>query len=214
MALRKPQAHNPKIIYNTNASSMNPSPTPQMNESPPEISLFQRLLAAEIQRMKDTHVVDPPEEAAPFSLNEYKQNVVAPMPSITQEQLARYKASTHEYFEGEIRKGARGGLARSLHAAGAKVLPVLMPGEHGFPSFSADHLAAFGNLTTYILNRNNLTMRPDRLAYMNAVLPPEIIGLAVPLPENLEDPTQVSMFFQAFDRSADKLLEITKGPFA
>lgn len=175
-------------------------------------SQFDYLLAAELKRMSDLSVNKPPDHKTPLKLEEYMEEVVSHLPFPTEKQRRFFIESVEN--DRDLMTFAR---------PGDKAVPVLMPYEHGYsvdedridlygyPVFDQRRIDLYGHLYYYVLNPKNLTVRTDKkLAYMDAVLPPEIIDNAALLPENVGDLKQRGDFYAEFRENVDRLLEWKK----
>ena len=167
---------------------------------PPEAPMplrFDELLDAEIRRMSDKSVNTPPAQEQNLTLDEYKDEIVSQINIPTTEQRQRFI----EAFEDD----------RTLidyAQPGFKVVPLFMPHEHGYPEFDPQRVEMYGHLYYYVLDSRNVTARSDKLAYMDVVLPPEIIDNAVPFPENVGDIKQRAQFYTDFRKSVDNFLKM------
>lgn len=166
----------------------------------PTLDRFDELLDAEIARVKDDSATKPPEEKNPLSLDEYKEIAMDQMVQPNEDQLKRFSEDFGDDFPEIIR----------FAKPGFKVVPLLMPHDHGYSSFRKERLEKYGHLYYYLMDKNNLTLRARDVAYMDAVLPPEIIENGVVLEEDFAKPEKLAELQQQFKKSVQHMLEMVK----
>lgn len=170
------------------------------SEFPHTTSRFTELLDAEIARVGADPQKTLPTQKTPLTQAEYR-GVATDMRRPTPEQVAQFIAEVRDDRD-LTRYGQQGW----------KAVPVLMPHPHGFTEpFTPERLAKIGNLYYYVFDENNCTVLPDKNAFMDAVLPPEVIANAAPLSENLRDPAQAEAFYSDFEAKTRALLAMCWG---
>ena len=170
----------------------------------PRQTRFDELLQAEIARMDDPSVSEPPAQTQALTLAEYRD---AMEQSLGKNYLPAAQQITNFLEEFQQRGGEE--IRRNAHA-GWKVIPVILPREHGYPVFDNKRVKAYGYLYVYVLREDGLTARTDKLAYMNAVLPLEVLSNAVPVTEKILDTTEGEKFFKEFEEKVKRLVEMMK----
>lgn len=166
----------------------------------PNSNHFDQLLDDEIGRMKNPNVSDTPPRLAPLTLAEYRELVADQMALPDQNQLADFIS---EFEDDSIN------LYQAVQA-GDRLVPLLMPHEHGYPKFEPERLNRFGHLYYYVLDKKNLTVRPDKLAYMDTILPPEIIANGVVIPKDFKNNNTWTDILRKFNGATRQMLEIIK----
>lgn len=155
------------------------------------------LLNEEIERMRNPTVAAKNTESRPLTLAEYKA-AVEKLPKPVPGQIANLIEAVKEKRE-----------LFQIAQPGWKLVPLMMPHEHGYPDFHPDRLKLFGHLYYYCLTGENLTAAPDRIAYMDTVLPQEILGNGVIIPENFSsDPAVAEGFFENFEKAVNRMLNM------
>lgn len=165
-------------------------------------SRFRALLADEIKRMSDRTVTEPPADKNPLTLDEYRtviteEGIQKPTPQQI-DNFLRLLQNEVEFFATQCRPGF-------------KVVPALMLAEHGYAGFDDERVRMYGHLYAYTLTPENLTARADLLAYMDAVLPAEILSNAVAIPEKFLDPTAQEAFYAELRNKVEQLIEKVYG---
>jgi len=151
-----------------------------------DVSRFDKLMTDEISRMQPLSFDEeaPPEHNDdPLTMREYYellQNREVDI-SPTNEQIQRLIDRIME-DDKQVRKYAQS-LTHDLGRHDLKGLVVLIPGEHGSPQREPENIRDVGYLEFYVLDGQNKTLLGHDRVYLDAILPREVIQIAVPLPE-------------------------------
>lgn len=161
-------------------------------------SRFDALLDTEIARLQKPNQ-GPPVSKSPLSLEEYGAYV-------EEQKIPKPSADEVKNFIDEVGNEYKHFVQYCL--PGQKLVPVIMPHEHGFPGAEPRRLNSVGYLYYYVVTPENRAIRFDgNEAYLDAVFPQEIIANAVTLPDNFAKPEiWQEKVMPAFIKSTEKML--------
>jgi hypothetical protein len=166
----------------------------------PHKDRFDELLDAEIARMRDPSLRDAPANPLPLSLQEYRDFARDRMELPSEDQIANFLDDFGDHMISLFRNAQ----------PGDKLVPLLMPHEHGFPTFEPERIRQFGHLYYYVLDSKNIALLPSDVAAMGAVLPPEILRNGVVLSEDFKKLEKWRNLSSQFRASVLRMLEMMK----
>lgn len=172
----------------------------------PTSSLLDQLLEQEIRRMSDPNVSEPPEEVSPMALEDYRDEMM-PFADLTSSD--HVEAFLKAYAEGDFFRDLRSMYQHTPF----KALPVFMAHPHGYPKFDPADVEDTGYLYLYILSEKNQVADDRKRAFLDAVMPAEIIANSVEIPLDYNSASMESMrsFHAGLRKATEELMEMMKG---
>jgi len=174
--------------------------SPEQSMSSPEQSSpseLIRLLAAEQERMRDPNVVDPPADAKAMELDKYRNEVKALKLETSADQKAAF---LKDFSENELSSLIK--LRAAYPKTEFKIMPVVV--------LSARNAEAHGYLDYYVMNERNVRLSVDQTAFLDAVIPAELIANTAKIPLEMNAIEDTAKMADDLEERVDELLKLVQ----